>query len=259
MLRHPRTVFSWASITITALAGGWTIFHILWSLWGQTANDYWRQALVVLFLAALLLAVVRFVQERSSFTATDPDEEFPDPPIAKFFFASSGAAVLWFDVRMYVGTTWLLSGWTKARSPAWGTSGTALKGFVESALRQTGGTNPEVQGWYAAFLRQVVVPHASLFSFLVTWGELAIGLGILMGALTGIAAGFGVLLNFSYILAGTVGINPLLAMLGLFLCFAWRVAGQLGLDSWLLPALGLPWKPGMLFQSSGVRATSPAT
>ena len=71
---------------------------------------------------------------------------------------------------------------------------------------------------------------ASLFSFLVTWGEVAVGLGVLLGVLTGIAAGFGVLMNLNYLLAGTVSINPVLGTLGLFLCFAWRVCGWIGFD-----------------------------
>ena len=73
------------------------------------------------------------------------------------------------------------------------------------------------------------------------------GLGILLGALTGIAAAFGVLMNFNYLLAGTISINPVLGMLGLFLVFSWRVCGWIGVDRWLLPALGMPWKPGALF------------
>jgi len=56
-------------------------------------------------------------------------------------------------------------------------------------------------------LQHIVQPNAGLFSFLVTWGEVAVGLGILLGILTGIAAGFGVLMNLNYLLAGTVSIN----------------------------------------------------
>ena len=132
-----------------------------------------------------------------------------------------------------------------------------MKGFVTGALTQASGAHPAVQGWYANFLQNVVLPNAGLWSFMITWGEVAVGLGILLGALTGIAAGFGVLMNLNYLLAGTVSINPILGTFGLFLVFAWRVAGWIGLDRFLLPALGLPWKPGTLFQPSGVKATSP--
>jgi thiosulfate dehydrogenase [quinone] large subunit len=114
-----------------------------------------------------------------------------------------------------------------------------------------------VQGWYANFLHDFVLPNVGLFSFLVTWGEVAVGLGILVGALTGIAAGFGVLMNLNYLLSGTVSINPILGMFGLFLVFAWRAAGQIGLDRWLLPAIGLPWKPGRIFVGAGLGAKTP--
>jgi thiosulfate dehydrogenase [quinone] large subunit len=70
---------------------------------------------------------------------------------------------------------------------------------------------------------------------------------VLLGALTGIAAGCGVLMNMNYLLAGTVSINPVLGMFGLFLVFAWLVAGYYGFDSVLLPSLGMPWKLGTLF------------
>ena len=159
---------------------------------------------------------------------------------------------------MNVGAQWFLAGLDKMKEPAlWGTSGVALKGFVEGALAKASGPNPAVQGWYANFLHQFVLPNVGLVSFLVTFGEFAVGLGILLGALTGIAAGFGVLMNMNYLLAGTVSINPILGMFALFLCFSWRVCGWIGLDRWLLPELGLPWKPGAVF-ASHLTTPSPA-
>ena len=155
---------------------------------------------------------------------------------------------------MYVGAEWFLAGWDKVISPTWGSSGKSVAGFVAGALKLTGGDHPAVQGWYAWFLQNIVTPNAGLFSFLVTWGEVAVGLGLLLGILTGIAAGFGVLMNMNYLLAGTVSINPVLGILGLFLCFSWRVCGWIGIDSLLLPALGLPWKPGTWFRSSKAAA-----
>ncbi len=162
---------------------------------------------------------------------------------------------MWFVLRMNVGAQWFLAGWEKAKDPTWGTSGVALKGFVAGALAKSTGAHPSVQGWYANFLHDFVLPNVGLFSFLVTWGEMAVGLGLLVGALTGIAAGFGVLMNMNYLLAGTVSVNPVLGMFGLFLVLAWRAAGQIGLDRVLLPALGLPWKPGTLFSASSPKPT----
>ncbi len=248
MSRPMNPAFRWAAIAISAVAGLWTLYHIIWSLQENTGDDYWGQALLVLFVVALVLAFTVYFQNRAELKASTPQEEFPEPPISRFFLGSSGAAALWFVVRMNVGAQWLLAGWEKAKDPTWGTSGVALKGFVTAAMAKAGGAHPSVQGWYASFLHDWVLPNAGFFSFLVTWGEVAVGLGVLVGALTGIAAGFGVLMNLNYLLAGTVSINPVLGAFGLFLCFAWRVAGYIGVDRWLLPALGMPWKRGTLFQ-----------
>jgi len=248
MLQQRNATFRWAGLTIAVLAGAWTVFHLIWTIAGQTADDYWGIALLILFLLALLVAFMHYVQERSVLKAEASKERFPEPAISKFFLASEGSAAVWFVVRMNVGAQWLLAGWDKVTSPAWGTSGKALTGFVTGALAKASGANPSVQGWYAWFLQHMVLPNASIFSFMITWGEFAVGLGVLLGLLTGIAAGFGVLMNLDYLLAGTVSINPVLGMFGLFLCFSWRVCGWIGVDRWLLPALGLPWKPGTLFR-----------
>ncbi len=244
---------------ICIVAGAWTLFHLIWVLGKNTADDYWGQALLVLFIIALILAFVNYFQERPTLLASTSQEQFPEPSISRFFFGSSGAAVLWFVVRMNVGAQWFLAGWEKVEDPTWGTSGAALKGFVAAAIAKTGGAHPSVQGWYGNFLHDFVLPNVGLFSFLVTWGEVAVGLGVLVGALTGIAAGFGVLMNLNYLLAGTVSINPVLGTFGLFLCFAWRVAGQIGLDRWLLPLLGLPWKRGKIFRAPSGTQVSPTS
>jgi thiosulfate dehydrogenase (quinone) large subunit len=239
-----RSVTGWLSLLLLVISGLWTIFHLIWNVAGATGADGWGYALLILFVLALILAFVQYAQERPALVAAASSEKFPDPSISKFFLASEGSAALWFVMRMYVGSEWLLAGWEKVISPVWGTSGKALAGFVAGALAKSAGPFPDVQGWYAGFLQAIVLPNAGLFSFLVTWGEVAVGLGVLLGILTGIAAGFGVLMNLNYLLAGTVSINPILGVFGLFLCFSWRVCGWIGIDRWLLPALGLPWKPG---------------
>ncbi len=103
------------------------------------------------------------------------------------------------------------------------------------------GAHPAVQGWYASFLQNVVLPNAVVFGYLVTFGEILVGLGLIFGVLTGFAAFFGVFMNLNCMLAGAVSINPVIGMLAVLLVLAWRVAGFYGLDSVLLPLLGTPW------------------
>lgn len=176
--------------------------------------------------------------------------ELVEPPFSRFLFASTAGSWLWLVVRLYVGYEWLSSGWEKIQSPVWmgSRAGAAVAGFAKGALAKAGGDHPDVQGWYASFLRHVVIPNAPLFSRLVSIGETSVGIALILGALSGIAAFFGILMNANYLLAGTVSSNPILIILGALLMLAWRNAGWIGLDRWLLPALGTPWQPGRAFE-----------
>src|SRR6266581_6177514 len=147
----------------------------------------------------------------SSAKYIEPKEvtQIPEPAVTRFLFADTRMAWLWLIVRLYVGYEWLTAGLDKLTgysftfdgsfgqkvSSPWvfgAHDGAAIKGFVAGALAQTGGPHPAVQGWYASFLQSVVLPNAALFSYLVTFGEVLIGLGLIFGVLTGIAAFFGV-------------------------------------------------------------------
>jgi thiosulfate dehydrogenase [quinone] large subunit len=77
--------------------------------------------------------------------------------------------------------------------------------------------------------------NAGLFATLIALGEFAVGSGLLVDLLTGIAAFGGVFLNANFILAGVLGTNPLLVILGSLLMLAWRNAGWIGLDRWFMP------------------------
>ena len=121
-------------------------------------------------------------------------------------------------------------------------AGTFLTVWITGALAKSHGPHADVQGWYAWILANIVLPHAAFWSVAVTCGECLIGIGLILGMFTGIAAFFGTILNESYLLSGTVSINPILLPLGTFLVLAWKTAGWWGLDRWLLPSLGTPWR-----------------
>ncbi len=176
--------------------------------------------------------------------------QIPEPAVAKFLFADTRIAWLWFIIRLYIGWQWLSAGIEKLQGSAWVGSGagSALKGFLLGALGKAQGTHPDVQGWYASFIQGFVIQHVSFFSYLVTYGELLVGVALIIGACTGIAAFFGAFMNMNYLLAGTVSINPVLLIGGLFLILAWRVAGWYGVDHYLLRLLGTPWQKGALFK-----------
>ncbi|MBS4218565.1 DoxX family protein [Bacillus sp. FJAT-49711] len=163
-------------------------------------------------------------------------------PVSKFLFSNTRSALIWLIIRLYVGYAWLTAGWGKVTSDAWTgeNAGGAIQGFVQGALAKSQ-EGADVTGWYANFLESVVLPNAKVFAFMVAYGELLVGLGLIVGLLTGIAAFFGALMNVSFLFAGTLSTNPLLFILATWLVLAWKVAGWYGLDRWALPLLGTPW------------------
>ena len=85
------------------------------------------------------------------------------------------------------------------------------------------------------------------FGPLIAAGETLVGIGLLVGAFTGIAALIGAVMNFNFMLAGTASTNPVLAIIGIGVMIAWKTAGCWGVDRALLPLLCAPWKAGTLF------------
>ena len=171
-----------------------------------------------------------------------------EPKFAQIILQNPKFSWFWLIIRVYVGWQWLSAGWEKIQSPAWvgPDAGAALSGFINGAIGKAGGAHPDVQGWYGWFLQHAVLPHVFLWSHVVAYGEVLVGVALILGILTGIAAFFGLFMNLNYLLAGTVSTNPILFVLALGLVLAWRVAGFLGLDYWVLPAIGTPWHPGAL-------------
>jgi thiosulfate dehydrogenase [quinone] large subunit len=159
-----------------------------------------------------------------------------DPPLARALFGDVRWSWIWLILRVYVGWAWLSEGIAKATTPAWigAQAGSFLTVWISNALLKTHGAHPDVQGWYGWFLSAVVLPHAAVWSYIVTFGEIAVGLALILGLFTGIAAFFGTTMNASYLLAGTVSVNPILFAFGSLLVLAWKTAGWWGLDRFVL-------------------------
>lgn len=183
--------------------------------------------------------------------AKNMSDELPEPAISKFIFSSTRLSWLWLLVRLYVGYAWLTAGWGKVTNPSWvgPEAGKAISGFLNGAMEKSVGDHPAVAGWYADFIQNVALPNAAVFSYMVAFGELLVGISLILGIFTGISAFFGAFMNMNFLFAGTISSNPVLFLGQLFLILAWRTSGWIGLDRFLLPYLGTPWKKGKLFKS----------
>ncbi len=173
-----------------------------------------------------------------------------DPPIVQTILGSTRWAWLWLIVRLYVGYSWIDAGLEKLGNPAWTQTGVALKGFWTAAVASPAppARPPIAFQWYRVFIQSLLDSGSYVwFAKLIVAAELLIGIALILGVFTGIAAFFGGFMNWNFMMAGTASINPVLFTLSIFLVLAWKVAGWYGLDRWLLPLLGTPWRPGRLF------------
>jgi thiosulfate dehydrogenase [quinone] large subunit len=172
-----------------------------------------------------------------------------EPALSRFLFHDTRSAPLWLAVRLYVGIAWLTAGWEKIiGSPSWLSNGGALKGFWTGAVAVPKTGKPAISyDWYRSFL-QFMLNHRWYdgFAKVICCGEVLIGIGLIVGGLTGIAAFFGALMNMSFLLAGSASTNPVLFTAAILLMLAWQVAGYWGADRFVLPLLGAPWSPGLI-------------
>ena len=92
--------------------------------------------------------------------------------------------------------------------------------------------------FYKHFLENTVLTHSETFAHLTAWGETAVGLGLTLGLLTGVASLVGLVLVTNYGLAtqwmspGQQGFHYLLFVLMIAFFFS-RAGRRWGLDGWI--------------------------
>jgi thiosulfate dehydrogenase [quinone] large subunit len=232
-----------------------------WSALGESMH-------VLIALLGLLVvfgALGTWLYDRFADRRIDADQyetAVPEPAISRFLFHDTRSAPLWLAARLYVGIAWLTAGWEKITgNPSWLSSGNGLKAYWQNAVKIPTQGKPAISyDWYRSFL-QYMLDHGwyTWFAKLICLGELLVGIGLIVGGLTGIAAFFGALMNMSFLLAGSASTNPVLFTLAILIMLGWQVAGYWGADRFILPLLGAPWHGGLLAHRERLRqAAQPA-
>jgi len=178
-------------------------------------------------------------------------EYFEDPPLAGTLFNSTRFAWLWLLLRLWLGYEWIEAAAHKVTNPDWVATGAAVRGFWERAIQipPPPARPPVAFDWYRDFLAWLLsIGAEGFFGKLIAYGELVVGIALVLGAFTGIAAFFGAFMNWNFMMAGTASTNPMMFLVSILIILGWKVAGYYGLDRWLLPLLGTPWRPGRVFQ-----------
>jgi thiosulfate dehydrogenase [quinone] large subunit len=135
-------------------------------------------------------------------------------------------AVLWAIARSWLGVEWSPAGWAKLggaeNSAFMHHDGAGVAGFAaHGAASYT---------WWHHFLTGFVVPNSGWIGITVSVAEFTIGVALVLGFFTPGFALAGLVLNVTYMLSGTAGVNPAYAAASILLILTWRTSGWIGCD-----------------------------
>jgi len=222
-----------------------------WDMIGMGGLAATKDVETILSLAFWVLAIViafTLFEDRKAPGASVVEVE--GPAFTRYLFSNVRAGLFWLPIRLFVGFSFLEAGLHKLFpsgkeiGAGWLDGGANLLGYWNNAVAIPETGRPAITfEWYRDFLNILINNDAQTwFAYLIVFGEIAVGLGLIFGVLTGFAAFFGAFMNMSFLLAGSASTNPVLFFLGIGLILGWRVAGYYGFDRWLLPRLGVPWR-----------------
>jgi uncharacterized membrane protein YphA (DoxX/SURF4 family) len=94
-------------------------------------------------------------------------------------------------LRVYLGLVFLIAALPKLRSDFT----PSLVAFLDQVALERG------HPFYREFIQRVVLPHLNSFSALISWGELLIGVMLILGLATRLSAAAALLLSLNYMFA----------------------------------------------------------
>ncbi len=117
-------------------------------------------------------------------------------------------------LRLFLGITFVYAGVQKFTDPQFFHSN--KPGYIGRQMISFANGSP-----IGGFLLHIVVPHSMLFGLMIAFGEIAIGLGILIGLLFRPAAFFGLLLSLIFFLSVTWHVYPYFYGADIVFVFCW--------------------------------------
>ena len=179
----------------------------------------------------------------STYVLTRKGQTLETPSIINMLFNDKRFSVLWLAVRVWLGWQWIEASLHKLSSPAWMQTGDALKGFWMGAVQVPAEGRPAIAyDWYRSFLQTLLDAQAyTWFAKVVAVSELLFGILLIAGVFVGATAFFSGFMNWNFIMAGSASVNGVFFGLAVLLVLAWKIAGYIGADYFLLPRVGDLW------------------
>jgi thiosulfate dehydrogenase (quinone) large subunit len=135
-------------------------------------------------------------------------------------------AVVWLAMRVWLGIMWIQAGAAKlfgAESAAFlHNNGAGVAGFAAHGT--------PAYSWWGSFLHGFVVPNAGWIGVVVAVSEFAIGVALVAGLFTRVAALGSLALLFTYVMSGTASVCAFYALIAIVILTMWRTSSWIGMD-----------------------------
>jgi thiosulfate dehydrogenase (quinone) large subunit len=123
-------------------------------------------------------------------------------------------------IRIGLGISWLQQGIFKLQAH-----------FTMSGLTEAVVSNTVTPDWYKAFMEHFVEPNTALFNFLIPWGEIFAGIGLITGILILPALLGTIFMNINYWLSNMIYIYPLQLLVAIIILIEIKYASHFSLTN----------------------------
>jgi thiosulfate dehydrogenase [quinone] large subunit len=155
--------------------------------------------------------------------------ELATPGPLRWLARSKLMVIVWTAMRIWLGVMWIQAGAAKL----WGAENSTFLHHNGSGVAGFAAHGAAAYTWWASFLHGFVVPNAGWIGVLIAVAEFAIGVALVAGFFTPIAALASLGLLFTYVMSGTASVCAFYALFALVILATWRTSSLLGADGFI--------------------------
>ena len=147
-------------------------------------------------------------------------------PVWEGLKSSKLAALVWTGMRVWLGVMWIQAGSAKI----WGAEAAGFLHNNGAGVAGFAAHGTPAYSWWGSFLHGFVVPNAGPLGVLIAVAEFSIGVALVAGLFTRVAALGSLALLFTYVMSGTASVCAFYAAIAIVILVMWRTSSWIGID-----------------------------
>jgi thiosulfate dehydrogenase [quinone] large subunit len=156
----------------------------------------------------------------------DEPSERHNLPVWEWIKQSKVMAIGWTAMRVWLGIMWIQAG----KAKLWGAESAGFMHNNGAGVAGFAAHGTPAYTWWGTFLHSFVVPNSGWIAVLVAVAEFAIGVALVLGLFTRLAALGSLLLLFTYVMSGTASVCAFYALFAIVILTMWKTSSWLGAD-----------------------------